>query len=84
MGATGAGWTIAAYANGTGVVWNNTNTITQPAVAGTGQTLFAVGFCDALTVGNIDFFADLASSVAVAVGVQVILSASTGAVFTTY
>ena len=84
MGATGTGWTIAAYANGTGVVWNNSNTITQPAVAGTLQTLGSVGFCDALTAGNVDFFADLSTPVSVAVGVQVILSATTGAVFTTY
>lgn len=84
MGATGTGWTIAAYSNGVGVVFTNTNTITQPAVAGTGQTLFAVGFCDALTSGNIDFFADLSSSQSVAVGVSVVFTASTGISFTTY
>lgn len=84
MGATGAGWTIAAYSSGVGVVWTNTNTITQPAVAGTSQTLFAVGFCDAASAGNIDFFADLSASQAVAIGVQVVFTASTGITFTTY
>ena len=84
MGATGTGWTIAAYSSGVGVVWNNTNTITQPAVTGTAQTLSAIGFCDALTVGNINFFSDLASSASVGLGVQVILSAGTGVVYTTY
>lgn len=84
MGAAGVGWTIAAYASSTGVVWKNTNTLTQPAVAGTGQTLFACGWCDALTSGNIDYFIDLAASQAVNIGTAVILTASTGAVFTTY
>lgn len=84
MGAAGIGWTIAAYSNGVGVVWNNTNTITQPGVAGSVQTLFAVGFCDALTAGNIDFFVDLGTSQSVGIGVNVVLAAGTGVTFTTY
>jgi hypothetical protein len=84
MGTAGIGWTIAAYASGTGVVWSNTNTLTQPAVAGTAQTLFACGWCDALVAGNIDFFIDLATSVSVGIGTQVVLTASTGAIFTLY
>ena len=86
MGASGAGWTVAAYSNGVGVVWNNTNTLTQPAVAGSGQTLFACGWMDAVgpTGGNCNFFIDLAASQAVNVGTSVILTAATGAVFTTY
>lgn len=90
MGAAGAGWTIAAYASGTGVVWSNTNTITQPAVAGTSQTLFAIGWCDTVgpTGGNIDFFADLGSSQTVNIGVSVVLASNSpgpaGITFTTY
>jgi hypothetical protein len=84
MGATGAGWTTAAYANGVGVVWKNTNQLTQPAVTLNNQTLFACGWCDALTSGNIDFFIDLGASQAVNIGTAVILTALTGAVFTTY
>lgn len=86
MGASGAGWTVAAYASGVGVVWKNTNTLTQPAVAGNNQTLFACGWCDTVgpTGGNVDFFIDLGVSQAVNIGTAVILTASTGAVFTTY
>lgn len=82
------GWTVNAYASGTGVLFTNTATITQPAVAGTGQTLFSFGFCSALTAGTIALFADLASSQVVNVGVQVIIAAyttpGTGAAFTSY
>lgn len=86
MGASAAGWTIAAYASGTGVVWKNTNAIIFPAVpsSGTPQPFFSLGWCDALTAGNIDFFVDSASSVTIPLGISVYLSASTGAVFTTY
>src|SRR5208282_175533 len=84
MGAAGVGWTVTAYAAGTGVVWKNTNTLTQPAVAGTGQTLFACGWCNALTAGVVDFFIDLGTSQPVNVASAVILTAATGAVFTTY
>jgi hypothetical protein len=90
MGANGAGWTIAAYVNGTGVVWKNVNTITQPAVAGAGQTLGAVFWNDGVgpTGGNFVYFADLASPVSVAIGISVVLAASSpgpaGITFTTY
>ena len=72
--------------DGTGVVWKNTNTLTQPAVVGSGQTLFACGWCDVITAGsgNVGLFIDLAASQAVNIGTAVILTASTGAVFTTY
>jgi hypothetical protein len=84
MGATGSGWTIAAYVNGTGVVWSNTNAINFPAVASNAQTLYSIGFCDALTVGNINFFCDLANSgqLTVPIGFNVFILAGTGAVFT--
>lgn len=84
MGAAGVGWTVAAYASGVGVVWKNTNTLTQPAVAGTAQTLFACGWMDALTAGNCMFFIDLGSSDGVGIGTNVVLTALTGAIFTTY
>lgn len=89
LGTTGtgtSGWTIAAYANGTGVVITNIITLTQPAVAGTAQTLGSVGFVDTVgpTGGNVDLFADLATPQSVGIGVQVILSAGTGATFTIY
>ena len=82
----GAGWTVTAYASGTGVVWNNTNTLTQPAVAGTAQTLYSCGWCDTVgpTGGNINFFIDLGSSDGVGIGTNVVLTALTGAIFTTY
>lgn len=90
-GGTGtSGWTINAYASGTGVLFTNFAATTQPAVAGTAQQLGAVGFADTVgpTGGNIDLFADLATPQAVAVGVQVIIAAytgaGTGAAFTTY
>src|SRR5215469_2104508 len=41
------GWTIAAYANGTGVVWNNTSAVTQPAVTLNAQTVGSFGWNDA-------------------------------------
>jgi hypothetical protein len=84
MGAAGVGWTVTAYASGVGVVWKNTNTLTQPAVLGAGQTLFAIGFCNAVTAGVVDTFIDLGASQAVNIGTAVILTAATGAVFTTY
>ena len=86
MGAAGIGWTVAAYASSTGVVWKNTNTLTQPAVAGNNQTLFAVGFCNTIgpTGGVVDLFIDLGVSQAVNIGTAVILTAATGAVFTTF
>lgn len=86
MGAAGVGWTVAAYSSGVGVVWKNTNTLTQPAVAGTAQTLFACGWMDAIgpTGGNCLFFIDLTSSDGVGIGTNVVLTALTGAIFTTY
>jgi hypothetical protein len=84
MGAAGVGWTVTAYANGTGVVWKNTNQLTQPAVTSNNQTLFACGWCNALTAGVVDYFIDLGVSQAVNIGTAVILTAATGAVFTTY
>jgi hypothetical protein len=90
MGASGGGWTVAAYVNSTGVVFKNTNTITQPAVAGANQTLGAIGFNDAAgpTGGNTNFFIDLATPQAVNIGVQVILAAASpgpaGVSFTLY
>jgi len=88
MGASGAGWTVNAYLSGTGVVWTNTNTITQPAVTLNAQTLGAIGLMDSVgpTGGNANFFIDVASPLSVAVGVNVILSGggSPGLTFTTY
>jgi len=85
-GTNTSGWTINAYASGTGVVFTNFATLTQPAVAGTAQTSGAVGFTDTVgpTGGNVDLFVDLGTPQAVAVGVQVVLSATTGVSFTTY
>jgi hypothetical protein len=85
-----ASWTITAYASSTGVVFKNTNTITQPGVAGTAQTLGALGFCDTVgpTGGNVDFFIDLATAQPVGLTVQVILAAASpgpaGVTFTLY
>lgn len=86
MGAAGVGWSVTAYASGVGVVWKNTNTLTQPAVAGTAQTLFSCGWMDTVgpTGGNCVFFIDLASSDGVGIGTNVVLTALTGAIFTTY
>lgn len=80
------GWTIGAYVSGTGVQWNNTGAVTQPAVAGANQTLFSVGWVDIVTLGsgNINFFVDLTTSLSVLIGIQVVLAASNGAIFTTY
>jgi hypothetical protein len=72
-----SGWTIAAFVTGTGVVASNTNQLAFAAVAGTGQTLFSVGLCDALTTGNIIWMADLVSSSSVGVGIIVQFNAST-------
>jgi hypothetical protein len=84
MGASGAGWTVGSYVSATGVAFNNTNQIQFAAVATNAQTLFSVGFCDALTAGNIDLFSDLASSSSVAIGIQVQFNATTDIIFTTY
>lgn len=84
MGAAGVGWTVAAYASSTGVVWKNTSTLTQPAVLGANQSLFSCGWFNALTSGVCDLFIDLGSAQAVNIGTAVILTASTGSVFTTY
>ncbi len=83
MGATGAGWTIVAWATGVGTQFKNTNTLTQPAVTGTAQTLFACGWMDTVgpTGGNCDFFIDLTSSDGVGIGTNVVLTALTGAIF---
>lgn len=84
MGASGAGWTVAAYVNGTGVSWSNTNAVFQPPVQTNSQTLWSLGFCDALTAGNVDFFVDLNDAMTIAVGFCVLLPASTGVVLTLY
>lgn len=84
MGASGAGWTMGSYVSATGVAFNNNAQVQFPAVSGNAQTLFSVGFCDALTAGNIDLFSDLATSVAVALGVNVQFNANTDIVFTIY
>ena len=81
VGAAGVGWTIVAWA-ATGTVFNNTSQLAFAAVSGTAQTLFSVGFCDALTAGNIAWFADLASSQAVALGIIVQFNAATDIIFT--
>jgi len=84
-GTATSGWTINAYSSGTGVVFTNFATLTQPAPSSS-QTLNAFGFCDSAgpTGGNIVIFADSASPQTVNTGVQVIIAATTGAVFTTY
>jgi hypothetical protein len=88
MGASGAGWTVAAYVSSTGVVWKNANVITQPNVLGTGQTLGAILWNDGAgpTGGNFNFFADLATPVSVPVGIGVVLGNGSpqGITFTTY
>jgi len=83
---TAFGWSIAAYVNSTGVVWNNSNTITFPAVTLNNQSLAALGWIDVVTLGsgNINFFYDLSAALSVNIGSNVILNPSTGAVFTTY
>lgn len=85
-GTNTSGWTINAYSNGVGVVFTNFATLTQPAVAGAQQFLGSVGFADTVgpTGGNIDLFADLNTVQTVNVGVQVVLTATTGVSFTTY
>lgn len=85
-GTNTSGWTINAYSNGVGVVFTNFATLTQPAVAGTAQTLGAVGFVDSAgpTGGNVDLFADLLTPQTVNTSVQVVLTATTGVSFTTY
>jgi len=83
---TAFGWSIAAYVNSTGVVWSNSNTITVPAVTLNNQSLAALGWVDVVTLGsgNINFFFDLSVALPVNIGSSVVLSGSTGAVFTTY
>lgn len=85
-GTNTSGWTINAYSNSVGVVFTNFATLTQPAVAGANQQLGSVGFADTVgpTGGNVDLFADLLTVQAVNVGVQVVLTATTGVSFTTY
>ena len=77
MGASGAGWTLTAFVANTGVQINNTNQLQFLGVAGTAQTLNSVLFCDALTAGNIDWFYDLSSPQAVAIGIVVQFNALT-------
>jgi hypothetical protein len=77
MGAAGAGWSLAAFVTGTGVVMSNTSQLAFAAVTSNAQTLFSVGFFDALTSGILDWFADLGSSQAVAIGIIVQFNAST-------
>jgi hypothetical protein len=65
----GAGaWSVAAFANGTGVVATNATQVAFPAASGSAYpiTLFAVGFFSAITAGNLLFFADLATSQSIA------------------
>lgn len=85
IGASGIGWSIAAYSSGIGVVWSNLNVLTQPGVQGTAQTLASLGFCDALAIGtgNIDFFVDANNPMTVPIGISVILAVG-GVSFTTY
>lgn len=86
MGAAGAGWTVNAYVTSTGVMFQNTNQVLFPAVATTAQNLYSVGFCDALTAGNIQLFSDLpgAAATPVALGIQVQFNALTDIQFTVY
>jgi hypothetical protein len=81
VGAAGIGWTIVAWAS-TGTVFNNTSQLAFAAVTGAAQTLFSVGFCDAVTAGNIAWFADLGSTQAVALGIIVQFNAATDIIFT--
>jgi hypothetical protein len=89
MGASGAGWTVNAYVSATGCVfWNNT-TFNFPAVTSNAQVLQCVGFCDALTSGNIQLFSDLPTpGDNVAIGIQVQFnttgSATSDIAFTVY
>lgn len=90
VGAAGANWTIAAYSNGSGVVFSNTNTISFPAVTLNNQTLNSIGLVDTVgpTGGNINIFADLSSPVTVNITQAVVLPAASpgpaGLLFTTY
>jgi hypothetical protein len=75
---TGGGtnnWTLAAFVAGTGVVASNKTQVSFPAATGSAYpiTLFSVGFWDNLTVGsgNLDWFADLASSQSIALNIIV-------------
>ena len=83
-----ASWTIAAYASGTGVVFENTNGVGCPAVQTNTQTLYSLGFCSSSTVGTVDIqlFIDLAnnSPLTIDIGYYVYLPPLTGAVFTVY
>lgn len=86
MGAGGAGWSIAAYANGQGVIWSNLNNVISPTVIGANQAFYGLGFCDSGTIGggNVNFFIDLLTQLTIAIGQCVLLPAGTGASFTTY
>jgi|SRR5271165_590546 len=94
MGATGAGWTINAYVSATGVQFFNNNSLANPlafpAVTLNAQNLYSVGFCDAITAGNIILFSDLPGGAAtpVSIGIQVQFnttgSITSDIVFTTY
>jgi hypothetical protein len=85
MGAAGAGWTIGAYVSATGVAFNNNAQVQFPAVSGNAQTLNCVGFCDAITAGNIILFSDTSTAnIGVALGVNVQFNATTDIVFTVY
>ncbi len=83
-GTSSSSWTIAAYSNGVGVLFNNFAQITEPAVAGTAQVLGSICFFSAITAGTMTVFSDLGVTQNVNIGIQVILLATTGVVFTTY
>lgn len=82
MGAAGTGWIINAFVGGTGTMIQNVSQVAFGAVAGNAQTLFSVGFCDALTAGNVAWFADLGSIQPVAIGIIVQFNSQTDINFT--
>lgn len=81
MGAAGIGWTVVAWAS-TGTVMNNTNAIAFPGVATNAQTLGSVCFFDAITVGNMTWFMDIASPGGVGLTIVVNFIAAVDIIFT--
>ena|SRR5271166_6032939 len=83
-GTQSTSWTVVAYASGVGTKMNNFAQITEPAVAGAGQNLGSIGMFSAITAGTCVVFSDFSSIQPVNIGIQVILLATTGLVFTVY
>ena len=73
IGIDSTNWNVAAFVAGTGTVATNAIQKAFAAyVAGAAsQSIFTVGFMDAASGGNLQFFADLAASISVSAGIIV-------------